>query len=412
MRAYAVLAVVVSLFLVACGDATSPGEEPEGVVDASGGVVTADNGKVRLEVPAGAVSGQTQITIERASAPAANPNLLPGTAYEFGPSGLQFTSPVTLDLAYDPAELPAGAHEQRLRIFKQVGSGWVLDAEAAGVDAAANRVRASIMGFSTHAVLHDPCATAPLSVGQAMSGQITQGDCLVGSSYQERFAVEAEATTAVRITMTSSELRASLGLTAPGRDVDQALAFAARTAPADGGSATMAVLAGPASYQVYAGGHEQSLGAYTLETAVLPDGENRLGCSEGMYVATPVSAAPQRLDDSNDCKVTIIYPSDPSVDGKQTLEEYYWIKVPAGRTATATTTRTGGEEEFTPFPTFFLGGGQVVQTSGSAVAHSKTISHTAPETRWLLLGVSATLRQGPDGLTYTRGTYDLSVTVE
>lgn len=401
----AAVAAASLLLLSACSDPAGPAVPKENVVDASGGVVTAQNGQVRLEIPAGAVSGETEITVTKATPPA-DPHLVSGAAYEFGPSGLVFAKPVMLELGYDQASLPANAVEGRLRIFKRVGTGWTLDSEDAVVDPSSNRVRAEITGFSTHAVREDPCATVPISVGSSIDGHIGETDCLVdGSTRAEPFTLEIGTTSAVRVTITSSELSALASLTTPGRDLKANPVLAS-------GSTSFAVLAAPASYQLQAAGQEGSTGSYTLGVESLAM-EQRLGCSEAMHVAPPVSGVPQRLNDDSDCIITIRFPSDPSVDGKKTLEEYYYIVIPAGKTVSVTTTATGGAQ-FTPFPTIFLGGGQVVQTSGSPTAPSKTISYTnsgaAP--RRVLLGVSATMKDDGGGMVYTEGTYSLSVSVD
>lgn len=148
---------VLAIALVACGDdePTDPGIVDDdgtvvGTVTQEGGTVT--SGDVALIVPAGAVDGSTEITVDPATNVPSTPLLVAGTAYDLGPDGLDFDEPVTLSLAYDPADLPAGETESSLGLYKAVGSGWQ-EIAWVDVDTADNVVRAQISSFSVYAVL-------------------------------------------------------------------------------------------------------------------------------------------------------------------------------------------------------------------------------------------------------------------
>jgi hypothetical protein len=69
----------------------------------SGGTVAV--GKARLEIPAGALANDTQVSI----AEVAGMDRLIGPAYDLQPTGLQFTKPATLIIDYSTQDLPEGS---------------------------------------------------------------------------------------------------------------------------------------------------------------------------------------------------------------------------------------------------------------------------------------------------------------
>src|SRR5262249_29866252 len=85
-----------------------------------------------------------------AAAAPASAELVAGTAFEFGPSGTQFTKPLQLTLTYDPATVPAAARAG-LAIYHVAGGDYEeVPNSAAGVS---NSVSAPISSFSSYAVL-------------------------------------------------------------------------------------------------------------------------------------------------------------------------------------------------------------------------------------------------------------------
>lgn len=108
------LTVILLLFLSACktqdtapspDEATTDDGVPEGeavsqVVGASGGTLVSADGLVRVEVPAGALSSDTHISIQALSNKA--PNGV-GKAYRFSPDGTEFKKPARLTMRYDGA---------------------------------------------------------------------------------------------------------------------------------------------------------------------------------------------------------------------------------------------------------------------------------------------------------------------
>src|SRR6266702_8133523 len=84
--------------------------------------VTAAGSSVQLVIPAGALSQPTGITVLPAmlSSGTSTSALVGGTAYDFGPTGTMFASPVMVSIQYNPANVPAGSAERMLRLFMLV----------------------------------------------------------------------------------------------------------------------------------------------------------------------------------------------------------------------------------------------------------------------------------------------------
>ncbi len=88
------------------------------VIGAAGGVVTSADGNLVLEIPAGALDANTDITITPLDDAAFNgdPSFLAGTGYDIQPAGVTLHAQVQLRLRFDPAHLPAGVFQEQLRI--------------------------------------------------------------------------------------------------------------------------------------------------------------------------------------------------------------------------------------------------------------------------------------------------------
>jgi predicted alpha-1,6-mannanase (GH76 family) len=97
---------------MACGSAPgakgSPVEEASYVIGESGGIVMTPDGS-SVSVPKGALTHSVRISIESdSSAPPLADATLVGLDYLVGPEGQQFDAPVTVTVAIDPSEIPAG----------------------------------------------------------------------------------------------------------------------------------------------------------------------------------------------------------------------------------------------------------------------------------------------------------------
>jgi uncharacterized protein YjdB len=168
----------------------------------SGGTVVSESGTVTLVVPQGAVITPFQTTI-RPIAPASSPDLVSGTAFEFGPDGTQFAIPVQLTIEYDPAALPPGSSENGLTLHRLNGGVWEALPDS-DVDMNARTVSAPILSFSTYGVLGSTVHTVDVepqggtvAVGQTLpllaiprdaDGQPLTGHTIVWSSDDETIA--------------------------------------------------------------------------------------------------------------------------------------------------------------------------------------------------------------------------------
>lgn len=102
---------------------------------------------VELVIPPGALSEDTDITID----PAADaPGTIPGTTFDFGPDGTNFSLPAMLRICYDPADLPGGVDESLLRLVR-VLPGDVEETENSGVDLVDHCVFGEVDHFSEFA---------------------------------------------------------------------------------------------------------------------------------------------------------------------------------------------------------------------------------------------------------------------
>ncbi len=132
-------------------DAGAPGTGSGVVTPSAGGTVRTADGRVTIDVPPGAVPGDTVITITPSTSYFDDGAVVPGTVYDFAPDGILFAAPVTMTIAYDPARIPAGIDEADLRIHKAHPSSW---SEIAGgaLDAGAHLARAEVSSFSSYGV--------------------------------------------------------------------------------------------------------------------------------------------------------------------------------------------------------------------------------------------------------------------
>jgi len=147
------IAITAALLLGACGGG---GDEPaaaSATIGAAGGTLNGPDG-VRVEVPAGALTQDTEIRVAKTSAGA--PAALPGgvaaaPVYEFTPHGIDFNLPVTISVP-----TPAGDPAQRQVFMASPGdSTW----RGVGSDSDGGRTSWQVLGFSW-GFLGDGCTPA------------------------------------------------------------------------------------------------------------------------------------------------------------------------------------------------------------------------------------------------------------
>jgi hypothetical protein len=115
-------------------------------------VISAANAHVVVEIPAGALTMQTTITVEPATNLPANSTYVLDTAYTFGPDGLQFQQPVTLSIAYDDGKMPVDIFAESLKLAKLVSDAWQILPDS-HVNMTSHTVKGTITGFSTYSIL-------------------------------------------------------------------------------------------------------------------------------------------------------------------------------------------------------------------------------------------------------------------
>lgn len=130
-------------------------EEGLAVLGARGGELRSADGKVAVAVPEGSLEEDVAVTVVPVPDPPEDPGLVPGSAYDFGPDGTEFARAVTIEIAFDPAQLPAGVAAPRLRLHKRIGEMW-REVPGSSVDLAANKVSGLVNGFSEYAVAASP----------------------------------------------------------------------------------------------------------------------------------------------------------------------------------------------------------------------------------------------------------------
>jgi N-acetylneuraminic acid mutarotase len=145
------------------------------VLGPDGGTISAVDGAVRLVVPPGALEEPVGIVVLPMRADDIPPGLgiIPGSMFDFQPSGLTFAVPATLTLAYDEARIPTGVPEAALTLLDEYAGVWD-ELHATSVDATANTVTGAIAGFSRKAVATAATVitvappTAALSIGETV----------------------------------------------------------------------------------------------------------------------------------------------------------------------------------------------------------------------------------------------------
>ena len=147
------------------------------LIGPSGGEVLSADGRAAATVPADALTQPVVITIEPAEIgdlPTRSDEVfVQGSAYEFGPSGQQFSAPVELRIQYDPARIPQNVEEETLGLGRKSGEFWT-GVTGGSVDMSTDEVRGEVMGFSIYASIGVPTDDLPAAAITAPAG---------GSSY-------------------------------------------------------------------------------------------------------------------------------------------------------------------------------------------------------------------------------------
>jgi len=176
----ALLAAVLTASCSSTNTTASPSQKDAGIsasasIGAKGGVIATNDGTATLTVPAGALGTNTMITITPGTSNVAGAI---GQVWEIGPTGTQFSVPVTLTLAYTAAEL-GGRQAAQLAVGTVVGAAWQ-PITAASVDTSAHTVSGQTMHLSPYAVTYtvtDAGAQSCSVVVNSLCGGCSSGPC-------------------------------------------------------------------------------------------------------------------------------------------------------------------------------------------------------------------------------------------
>lgn len=150
---------------------TPTGNSVSVAVGASGGSVKSADGMVELDIPAGALSANTNITVQPIT------NNCPGAgleAYRFGPNGLHFNQPVTLKIHYTDAELQSTLADLMGIAFQDSAGIWYRFKTFTN-DSVQKVLTVSIQHFTDYAefyMLHINPDYATLATGKSVNLQV------------------------------------------------------------------------------------------------------------------------------------------------------------------------------------------------------------------------------------------------
>jgi len=153
-----------------------------GVVSAAGGTLNLESGAVQIVVPADALPSPTNFSVVASTAFAADPRVVKGTVFEFGPKRVRLSKAVELRIKYDSINVPPGTDASALKLYlstsstSSTSSGWQVVSESLA-DVAGRVVSAQVSHFSTSAIL----TLAPVA---AVAVSPTSQSVVVGGTQQ------------------------------------------------------------------------------------------------------------------------------------------------------------------------------------------------------------------------------------
>jgi len=146
-KLFVVLAAVLLLAIMACS--SSKGDDvSSGNIGSAGGTIVSSDKNATLNVPAGALSNDTTISI--AESTEGDPPGAIAFSYIFTPDGLTFNSAVTVSLKYNTELIPEGINETDLQLAYAQDGNWVPLANST-VDTTNHIISAPTNHFSTYA---------------------------------------------------------------------------------------------------------------------------------------------------------------------------------------------------------------------------------------------------------------------
>jgi hypothetical protein len=142
------------------------------LIGPSGGTITARNGKVVVVFPIGSVGSTVQLTVDSVASPVASPRVIKNTTYSLDAAANVATLvPVTLTIAYDPANLKPGTSESGLKIYRAVADKWER-IPGNTVNTASHLVSGLAPGLGTYAILEEAPYAMQLSAGDKQTATV------------------------------------------------------------------------------------------------------------------------------------------------------------------------------------------------------------------------------------------------
>ncbi len=124
---------------------TPVGTSIKKTIGAAGGTIAATGGRITVDIPAGALAANTEITLQEVT------NSLPGSpgkSFRLEPEGIKFTKPITLTIPYTDAMLADTIHPDALFLaYQDKAGGWRFMAKSR-VDKANKTVKVETDHFS------------------------------------------------------------------------------------------------------------------------------------------------------------------------------------------------------------------------------------------------------------------------
>jgi probable HAF family extracellular repeat protein len=116
------------------------------------------NGKASVAIPANALAADSYVSVNPASGTLPNApenmQILGGTAFDFGPTGLKFNTgtPATISIQYNAASMPPGVPESSISVYTLVSGAWVQVA-GSSVSTVTHTVTLPVSHFSVYALI-------------------------------------------------------------------------------------------------------------------------------------------------------------------------------------------------------------------------------------------------------------------
>lgn len=354
---------------------------PGGIVGSSGGTVSAASGNVSLQLPSGAVSSATPITVTTRPDTARTEHTV-GPAYVFGPSGTTFAQPVTISLKYDANALPPFTDKAALRVARLTDGRWMPLTESVTVDSVTATVRAATRSFSTYAVVRDPCLPFDADTSLTISGQISGDDCLFTTAGRRSDYYTLRPTAGQIITLRGSgPLDGLFGLKEATSDPTIGVVWNSSSAI----TRELRLMSNGDPLQLFVSGRDSTkFGNYSFqrESTTSTQHECVTATNEKSYIALmPSTAVGGTMLPTNSCEVLIRF-GPPAAVGKPLLVHYYPVRLLAGRQYTINGSGFAGAGSLT----VFLAGQVAAQDLSSTSTRTVSITPGTTATYFIEVG--------------------------